>query len=58
MASEYRCVPLRKSSYGVLVALADPLDMETLNFLEEAFWNDIEQLVATESNIEAAIEDI
>lgn len=58
MASQYCCVPLRKSSYGVLVALADPLDMQVLNFLEEAFWNGIELLVATESNIEAAIEEI
>ena len=57
MASRYRCMPLRKSAYGVLVVVADPLDMELLNFLEEAFWNDIELMVASESNILEAIEE-
>jgi serine/threonine protein kinase len=57
-ATLYHCIPLRKTAYGVLVAVADPLDMEMLNFLEEAFWNDIELRVAAESEIDAMVEEV
>lgn len=58
MAEQYQCVPLRKTTYGVLVAIADSLNMESLNFLEEAYWNDMELRVAMEADIQIAIEEI
>lgn len=53
--AEFHAVPLRRSAYGVVVAMADPLDMAALNHLEEAFGEMIDPVVATYTQIEAAL---
>ncbi len=58
LAERFLAVPMKRSPYAVVVAMADPLDTEALNRLEETFGANIEPLVATESDIRAAIERI
>ncbi len=55
LAEHYLAIPMKRSQYGVLVGMADPLDMEALNRLEEVFEESIDPLVALESDVRAAI---
>jgi serine/threonine protein kinase len=54
-AERHLALPMKRAQFGVLVAMADPLDMEALNRLEAAFGETIEPLVATETDVRAAI---
>lgn len=54
-AERHLALPLKRAAFGILVAMVDPLDMEALNRLEETFGDTIEPLVATESDLWAAI---
>ena len=54
-AKRHLALPMKRTRFGVLVAMADPLDMEALNRLEAAFGESIEPLVATETDLRAAI---
>ncbi len=54
-AERHLALPMKRTQFGVLVAMADPLDMEALNRLEETFGETIEPLVATETDVRAAI---
>ena len=49
-------VPVRRSSYGVLVAMADPMDMEAINRLESLFSDNVDPLMALESDVRGAID--
>lgn len=49
-------VPLHRSPYGVVVAMADPLDMAALNTLEQQFGETIEPVVATYSGIQQCLD--
>ena len=51
-------IPMRRSQYGVLVAMADPLDMESINLLESHFGESVDPLVAIESEILRVIERV
>ena len=51
-------IPMRRSQYGVLVAMADPLDMESINRLEAHFGESVDPLVAIESEILRVIEKL
>lgn len=51
-------LPLRRSRYGILVAMADPLDMVTLNRIESHFGEEVDPLVALESDLRAAIDEL
>ncbi len=53
---DLQCVPLRETQYGVLVVLADPLDMNALNRLESLYRKPVDFLVAAKSDINAAID--
>jgi len=55
VAERHLVLPMKRVQFGVLVAMADPLDMEALNHLEELFGESIEPLVATETDVRAAI---
>jgi type IV pilus assembly protein PilB len=54
-AERHLALPMKRAQFGVLVAMADPLDMEALNRLEAVFADTIEPLVATETDVRAAI---
>lgn len=54
-ATEKQCVPLRETQYGVLVVMADPLNMNTINRLETLYAKPVDFLVAAQSDITAAI---
>lgn len=54
-AERYSVLPVRRSRYGVTVAMADPLDMEAIHFLEGAFGESIDPLVAVGSEVLAKI---
>ncbi len=54
-AERHLALPMKRAQFGVLVAMADPLDMEALNRLESTFGETIEPLVATETDVRAAI---
>lgn len=58
LAERYLAVPMKRSQYGVLVGMADPLDMEALNRLESIYEESIDPLVALESDVRAAIERV
>jgi type IV pilus assembly protein PilB len=50
------CVPLRKEDDRVIVAMADPLDFDTVNELESKFGCPVEPRIATPSEI-ARVQD-
>ena len=54
-ASRFHVLPIRRTPYAIVVAMADPLDMEALNALEQALQSSIEPVVATASDIRSAI---
>ena len=58
MAEKALVVPLRRTQYGVLVAMVDPLDMETTNNLETLFGENVDPLVAIEAEVRRVIERI
>jgi len=49
------CLPIRPTELGLTVAMADPLDMQTLNELEATYRETIQPVVTTPSALEAAI---
>jgi hypothetical protein len=55
LAERYAALPLRRTPYAVLVAMADPLDMEAHDELEAIFGASIEPLAATASDVRRAI---
>ncbi len=55
-AAARRCIPLRKNNEQIVVAMADPLDLPTVNTLETVFGSPITICVATPSNVLTAIE--
>ncbi len=48
-------MPVRKEENGLVVAMADPSDLETLDGLQHALNTEIIPAVATAEDIEAAI---
>ncbi|MCC6490266.1 MAG: protein kinase, partial [Candidatus Hydrogenedentes bacterium] len=55
VARRFRCIPLRREGGRVLVAMADPLDFQALNDLEERLGGPVEPCIATEDEIQSAI---
>ena len=55
LARSRGCLPLGQDGNNVLVAMADPLDMQTLNELEVTFEATIHLVVTTASALEDAI---
>ena len=51
-----RCLPLRQEAGRVAVAMADPLDLDTLNELEALFGAPVDILVCAESALRKAID--
>jgi len=58
VAEKALAIPMRRSQYGVLVAMADPLDMESINRLEAHFGENVDPLVAIESEILRVIDRV
>ena len=56
VAEAVLAVPVRRSSYGVLVAMADPMDMEAINVMEGLFHDNVDPLMALESDVREAID--
>lgn len=54
-ATRFLALPMKRTPYAVVVAMADPLDMEALNHLEDLFSTSIEPLVTTASDVLRAI---
>ncbi len=50
-----RCLPMRREGDRLLVAMADPLNFEAINLIEETYGAPIEPRIATECEILAAI---
>ncbi|HEV8543859.1 MAG TPA: ATPase, T2SS/T4P/T4SS family [Verrucomicrobiae bacterium] len=55
VARRFNVVPVYKTETGVVVALADPSDLDTLDGLGHAINMDVEPRVATPEDIEAAL---
>lgn len=55
IAKRFNVVPIRKEAHGVVVAMADPSDLDTLDGLQAALSTDIVPAVSTAEDIEAAI---
>ena len=55
IAKKYRVIPLHKTDNKVAVAIADPSDLNTLDTLHHLLNADIELRVASEQDIEAAL---
>jgi hypothetical protein len=55
IAKKYRVVPLFKSDNKVVVAIADPSDLNTIDSLTHLLGAEIELRVASEPDIEAAL---
>jgi len=55
IAKKYRVIPLHKNDNKVAVAIADPSDLNTLDTLHHLLNADIELRVASEQDIEAAL---
>lgn len=53
-AADHRCIPMEKNSGHIRVAMADPLDLETIDALERHLNASVEPRVATPSAISAA----
>ncbi len=58
LALKTLALPLRRSQYGVLVAMVDPLDMETINRLEAHFGESVDPMVAVEEELRQAIDRV
>lgn len=56
VARELLCVPVRREGQRIVMAMADPLDFEAVNFLETECGATIEPRIATEADILAAID--
>ena len=54
-AQEHSCIPLEAKDGRILVAMADPLDLQTIDALERALDAPVEPRVATASEINAAL---
>jgi type IV pilus assembly protein PilB len=55
VARRFNVVPVYKTETGVVVALADPSDLDVLDGLSHAINMDVEARVATQEDIEAAL---
>lgn len=51
-----RCIPLRREGIVLSVAMADPLDLTTINEIEASFGVTVAPLVATESEVAACLD--
>lgn len=58
VAAARRCLPLRREPDAVVVAMANPLDINTLNELEATFQSPVRLLAATPTAIQRAIEAV
>ena len=56
MVSKYKVVPVMKNDDVLTVAMSDPSDMETLDTLRYYFGADVEAVVASETQIQNAID--
>lgn len=55
-ARQHLCIPLRRSKGNILVAIADPLDVAALNYLEQVYSDPIELRLATARQVFEAID--
>jgi len=55
VAKRYNVVPVRKEETGVVIAMSDPSDLDTLDGLQHALHTEITPAVASPEDIEAAI---
>jgi type IV pilus assembly protein PilB len=55
VAKRYRAVPVSKHDHSIAVALADPSDLDAIDSLQRMINSDIELRVATEEDIEGAL---
>jgi general secretion pathway protein E/type IV pilus assembly protein PilB len=55
IAKRYRCIPVHKHANTLGVAIADPSDLDTLDSLSHLLHAELEFKVATEEQIEAAL---
>ncbi len=55
VAKRYRAVPVSKHDHSIAVALADPSDLDAIDSLQRMVNSEIELRVATEEDIEAAL---
>ncbi|MFP4502673.1 MAG: protein kinase domain-containing protein [Candidatus Hydrogenedentota bacterium] len=55
VAERRKCLPLRYEGEGLVVAMADPLDINTLNELEASAGQRVNVVVAAESQLRAAV---
>src|SRR4051812_44290902 len=55
VARRFNVVPVYKTEEGVIVGMADPSDLDTLDALRHSINMDVEARVATEADIEAAL---
>lgn len=55
LARRRGCLPMCQNDQGLAVAMADPLDMQTLNELETTYGMTIQPVVTTHAALEAAI---
>lgn len=58
LARSRGCLPLGRDGANVIVAMADPLDMRTLNELETTFAATIQLVVTTKTALETAIREV
>jgi len=56
IARRYRIVPVYKRESGIVVAIGDPLDMETLDSLRHILKCDVQGVVASPDEIKGALE--
>lgn len=56
VAKKFNVVPVYKTEMGVVVAIADPSDLDTLDGLRHALNVDVEARVSTPEDIEAALQ--
>ena len=55
LARNRGCLPLKHAKGNVLVAMADPLDLRTINELEATFGATVHPIVTTPTALETAI---
>ena len=55
IAKRYRAVPVAKHGHSITIALSDPSDLDTIDSLQRALNAEIELRVATDEDIDAAL---
>ena len=57
-ARSRKCIPVRRIGERVMVVMADPLDLNTINVLEEIYGGQVELRIATETDILDAVDRV